>query len=62
VLWPSTLRLSADYFESLTRFAVPLDERAIAALAHSAGHGFGRVFVACSSMTSSGRATCSDAQ
>ena len=31
-----TLRLSLDYFESLTRFAVPLDERAIAALAHSA--------------------------
>jgi hypothetical protein len=36
VLWPSTLRLSMDYYESLTRFAVPLDERAIAALAHSA--------------------------
>lgn len=36
VLWPSTLRLSLDYFDSLTRFAVPLDERAIAALAHSA--------------------------
>jgi hypothetical protein len=36
VVWPSTLRLSADYYESLTRFAVPLDERAIAALAHSA--------------------------
>ncbi|MHB0704114.1 replication protein RepA [Roseomonas mucosa] len=36
VLWPSTVRLSADYFESLSRFAVPLDERAIAALAHSA--------------------------
>jgi len=36
ILWPSTLRLSLDYFESLTRFAVPLDERAIAALAHSA--------------------------
>ena len=36
VLWPQTLRLSADYYESLTRFAVPLDERAIAALAHSA--------------------------
>ena len=31
VLWPSTLKLSLDYFESLTRFAVPLDERAIAA-------------------------------
>jgi hypothetical protein len=36
VLWPQTLRLSLDYYESLTRFAVPLDERAIAALAHSA--------------------------
>lgn len=36
VLWPSILRLSLDYYESLTRFAVPLDERAIAALAHSA--------------------------
>ncbi|MGK7871378.1 replication protein RepA [Falsiroseomonas sp. E2-1-a20] len=36
VLWPSTLRLSLDYYESLTRFAVPLDERAVAALAHSA--------------------------
>ena len=28
--------MSLDYFESLTRHAVPLDERAIAALAHSA--------------------------
>jgi Plasmid encoded RepA protein len=36
VLWPSNLRLSQDYFDSLQRFAVPLDERAIAALAHSA--------------------------
>lgn len=36
VIWPSILRLSLDYYESLTRFAVPLDERAIAALAHSA--------------------------
>jgi hypothetical protein len=36
VLWPATLKLSLDYFDSLTRFAVPLDERAIAALAHSA--------------------------
>jgi Plasmid encoded RepA protein len=36
VLWPSNLRLSLDYFESLARYAVPLDERAIAALAHSA--------------------------
>jgi len=36
VLWPTTLRLSHEYFESLTKFAVPLDERAIAALAPSA--------------------------
>ena len=36
ILWPSELMLSRDYFESLNRFAVPLDERAIAALAHSA--------------------------
>src|SRR5918998_4526296 len=36
VLWPTTLRLSLDYYESLTRYAVPLDERAVAVLAHSA--------------------------
>jgi hypothetical protein len=36
VLWPSTLRLSLDYYDSLSKFAVPLDERAIAALAFSA--------------------------
>lgn len=36
VLWPSTVRLSLDYFESLKRHAVPLDERAVAALSHSA--------------------------
>ncbi len=36
VLWPSTLKLSLDYFDSLIKSAVPLDERAIAALAHSA--------------------------
>ncbi len=36
ILWPSTLKLSLDYFDSLTKFAVPLDERATAALAHSA--------------------------
>ena len=36
VLWPSTVRLSSDYFDSLQRHAVPLDERAIAALSHSA--------------------------
>ena len=36
VMWPATVRLSLDYFESLKRHAVPLDERALAALAHSA--------------------------
>lgn len=36
VLWPSVVRLSDDYFNSLTRHAVPLDERAVAALANSA--------------------------
>jgi len=36
VLWPSTVQLSLDYFESLQRHAVPLDERAVAALSHSA--------------------------
>lgn len=36
VLWPTTVRLSLDYFDSLTRHAVPLDERAISALSHSA--------------------------
>lgn len=34
-LFPQEIRLSADYFESLQAHAVPLDERAIAALAHS---------------------------
>lgn len=36
VLWPSTLRLSLDYFESLQAHAVPLREESVAALAHSA--------------------------
>lgn len=36
VLWPATVRLSLDYFESLQKHAVPLDERAIVALSHSA--------------------------
>ena len=35
VLWPSTVRLSEEYFKSLQRHAVPLDERALAALSHS---------------------------
>lgn len=35
ILWPSTVVLSREYYESLLRHAVPLDERALAALAHS---------------------------
>jgi Plasmid encoded RepA protein len=35
VLWPSTVRLSDQYFQSLGRHAVPLDHRAVAALAGS---------------------------
>ncbi len=36
VLWPSILKLSDEYFNSLIKHAVPLDERALAALSHSA--------------------------
>lgn len=36
VLWPATVRLSGDYFESLTSHAVPLHERALMALSGSA--------------------------
>lgn len=35
VLWPSTVRLSEEYFQSLGRHAVPLDHRAVGALASS---------------------------
>ena len=35
VLWPSTIHLSLDYFNSLSSHAVPLDERALGALSHS---------------------------
>ena len=35
VLWPSTVRLSSDFFASLGRHAVPLDNRAIRGIAHS---------------------------
>ncbi len=35
VLWPSTVRLSQDYFQSLGQHAVPLDHRAVAALSSS---------------------------
>ena len=36
ILWPSTVCLSEDYFCSLQKHAVPLDERALGALSHSA--------------------------
>jgi hypothetical protein len=36
VLWPSTIRLSLDYFASLQKNAVPLNEADLGALAHSA--------------------------
>jgi hypothetical protein len=35
VLWPSTVRLSQEYYQSLGQHAVPLDHRAVAALASS---------------------------
>jgi hypothetical protein len=35
VLWPSTVRLSEEYFQSLGKHAVPLDHRAVAILASS---------------------------
>jgi len=36
VLWTSNIRLTDDYFNSLSNHAIPLDERALAALAHNA--------------------------
>ncbi|GAB3963682.1 hypothetical protein GCM10028806_00060 [Spirosoma terrae] len=36
VLWPSTVVLSDDYFKSLMNHAIPLDERALAALSNNA--------------------------
>ena len=36
VLWPTSVRLDQGYFESLMAHAVPLDERALGALSHSA--------------------------
>lgn len=36
VLWPSRVRLSADYFDSLRRHAVPLHDKALMALSGSA--------------------------
>jgi hypothetical protein len=35
MLWPSTVRLSEEYFRSLGRHAVPLDHRAVSALSGS---------------------------
>jgi hypothetical protein len=35
-LWPGSLELSPDFYETLTLHAVPLDYRAISALKHSA--------------------------
>jgi len=36
IVWPSILQLGNEYFLSLQNHAVPLDERALAGLAHSA--------------------------
>jgi hypothetical protein len=36
VLWPSVVKLSGDYFESLLSHAVPLEMRALSSLSHSA--------------------------
>ncbi|MBK8193710.1 MAG: hypothetical protein IPK76_11065 [Lewinellaceae bacterium] len=36
VLWPTNVQLTDDYFNSLVNHAIPLDERALAALSHSA--------------------------
>lgn len=36
VLWPSTVILNDDYFNSLVNHAIPLDERALAALSNNA--------------------------
>lgn len=35
MLWPSTVRLGDQFYDSLSNHAVPLDHRAIAAIAHS---------------------------
>lgn len=36
LLWPNMIRLDKNYFESLCQHAVPLDERALIAISHSA--------------------------
>lgn len=35
ILWPSTVELGADYFDTLINHAIPLDQRAVCALSHS---------------------------
>lgn len=35
VLWNSTIQLTEDYYQSLINHAIPLDERALAALSHN---------------------------
>jgi hypothetical protein len=35
ILWPSTVELGTDYFDTLINHAVPLDQRAVCALSHS---------------------------
>lgn len=36
VFWPSTVELSGDFFQSVSKHAVPLNRQAVGALAHSA--------------------------
>lgn len=36
ILWPSRVQLSEEYFQSLLNHAIPLDDRALAALSHNA--------------------------
>lgn len=36
ILWPSRVQLNEDYFQSLMHHAIPLDDRALAALSHNA--------------------------
>ncbi|OIN55785.1 replication protein RepA [Arsenicibacter rosenii] len=36
VLWPSRVQLNEDYYQSLQAHAIPLDDRALAALSHNA--------------------------
>jgi hypothetical protein len=36
ILWPSRVQLSEEYYQSLLNHAIPLDDRALAALSHNA--------------------------